>query len=68
WRDAVLEPALNPPLTWVRWAHPFDATPGTHTLRLRATDGAGAVMDEAARDTLPDGPTGWPARRFKVAD
>ncbi|MEA2584898.1 MAG: hypothetical protein QOF33_2983, partial [Thermomicrobiales bacterium] len=40
----------------------------THTLRLRATDGAGAVMDEAARDTLPDGPTGWPARRFKVAD
>ena len=66
WADAVLEPALNPPLTWVRWAYRFEAVPGKYTLRLRATDGAGTVMDEAERDRLPAGATGWPRRRFKV--
>jgi DMSO/TMAO reductase YedYZ molybdopterin-dependent catalytic subunit len=66
WADATLEPSLNPPLTWVRWAFPFDAHPGKYTMRLRATDGAGTVMDQTERDPLPDGATGWPRRRFKV--
>jgi hypothetical protein len=35
---------------------------------LRATDGTGAVMIQEDRDTLPDGATGWPRRRFKVED
>ncbi len=66
WGEAVLEPALNPPLTWVRWAYRFEAVPGKYALRLRATDGAGTVMDQTERDPLPAGATGWPRRRFKV--
>ena len=31
WADAMLEPALNPPFTWVRWAFPFTAESGTTT-------------------------------------
>jgi DMSO/TMAO reductase YedYZ molybdopterin-dependent catalytic subunit len=68
WADAQLEPSLNPPFTWVRWAYPFDAQPGKYTLRLRATDGNGAVMSQDDRDTLPSGATGWPRRRFEVKD
>lgn len=66
WADALLEPSLNPPFTWVRWAYEFDAQPGKYTMIIRATDGTGAVMIEQGSDTLPDGPTGWPRRRFKV--
>jgi DMSO/TMAO reductase YedYZ molybdopterin-dependent catalytic subunit len=66
WGDAVLEPALNPPFTWVRWKFAFDVPVGSYNLRLRATDGAGAVMSESNRDPLPDGATGWPRRSFDV--
>ncbi|MDQ3044301.1 MAG: molybdopterin-dependent oxidoreductase, partial [Chloroflexota bacterium] len=50
WTDAVLEPALNPPFTWIRWALDFDAEPGEYAMRIRATDGAGEVMDETQRE------------------
>ncbi len=66
WADAILEPALNPPFTWVRWAFPFEAVEGKFTMRIRVTDGSGAVMPREERAPLPDGATGWPARRFKV--
>jgi DMSO/TMAO reductase YedYZ molybdopterin-dependent catalytic subunit len=66
WADAILEPALNPPFTWVRWAFPFEAVEGKHTMRIRVTDGTGAVMPKEERSPLPDGATGWPARRFRV--
>lgn len=68
WADAELEPSLNPPFTWVRWAHKFDAQPGKYTMRLRATDGNGALMSQDDRDTLPSGATGWPRRRFEVKE
>jgi DMSO/TMAO reductase YedYZ molybdopterin-dependent catalytic subunit len=66
WADALLEPSLNPPFTWVRWAYSFDAQPGKYNLRMRATDGTGQVMDEKNRSPLPDGATGWPRRSFEV--
>ncbi|MBA3641261.1 MAG: molybdopterin-binding oxidoreductase, partial [Acidobacteria bacterium] len=66
WTAAQLEPALNEPFTWVRWALPFDAQPGEHTMTLRATDSEGTVMDERRRPPLPDGATGWPTRTFNV--
>jgi DMSO/TMAO reductase YedYZ molybdopterin-dependent catalytic subunit len=65
WADAILEPALNPPFTWVRWAFPFDGQPGAYQIRMRATDGEGNVMDEQERSPLPDGATGWPRRTFE---
>lgn len=67
WSDATLEPSLNPPFTWVRWAFPFDAQAGTkYKMKIRATDGAGEVMIETQRDPLPDGATGWPSRGFEA--
>ena len=66
WAAATLEPPLNEPFTWVRWAFPFEAAPGEQTLTIRAIDGEGAVMDEQRRPPLPDGATGWPTRTFTV--
>lgn len=67
WADATLEPAINPPFTWVRWAYPFTAEPGTtYKMKIRATDGTGQVMSEERRSPLPDGATGWPSRQFKT--
>lgn len=66
WADATLEPALNAPFTWVRWAFPFEADPGKHKLVIRPTDGTGQVADEKRRSPLPDGATGWPSRSFQV--
>ncbi len=67
WADAQIEPSLNPPFTWVRWAFPFDAVDGQDfTMKMRVTDGEGTVMDENQRPPLPDGATGWPSRGVKV--
>jgi len=66
WGEATLEPAINAPLTWVRWAFPFAATPGKHPLRVRITDGEGTVAPEQERPPLPDGATGWPSRTVRV--
>ena len=67
WADATLEPSINPDFTWVRWVFPFEATPGEISLLVRATDGEGTVAPEERRPPLPDGATGWPERRFRVA-
>lgn len=67
WADAQIEPSLNPPLTWVRWAHPFNAEPDTDfRIKIRVTDGLGTIMDEKDRSPLPDGATGWPDRKISV--
>ncbi len=66
WADATLEPTLNAPFTWVRWAFPFEAVPGKHKLVIRPTDGAGQVADQKRRPPLPDGATGWPRRNITV--
>lgn len=66
WADAVLEPAINAPLTWVRWAYQFTAPAGKYNMLMRATDGKGQVMTSIARDPLPGGATGYPNRRFQI--
>lgn len=66
WADAQLEPSLNPPLTWVRWAFPFEAVSGEHELMIRVTDGTGTVMTDERNPPLPDGATGWPRRTLRV--
>jgi sulfite oxidase len=66
WTDAILEPSLNPPFTWVRWALPVDLKEGEYKMRIRVTDGEGNVMQETDRSPLPDGATGWPRRTLKV--
>ncbi|MBG6087047.1 molybdopterin-dependent oxidoreductase [Actinomadura viridis] len=57
WRQAELAPV--PGLdTWRQWAAEWDATPGSHTLRVRATDGTGTTQPSARARPFPDGATG----------
>ncbi|MFF8835341.1 molybdopterin-dependent oxidoreductase [Streptomyces sp. NPDC015130] len=58
WRDARLA-AEDSPDTWRQWTYPWAATPGRHTLTVRATDGTGATQPERRTDTMPDGAQGW---------
>jgi DMSO/TMAO reductase YedYZ molybdopterin-dependent catalytic subunit len=46
--------------TWRLWSFRWQADePGTHELRVRATDGTGAVQTSDQADVVPDGATGW---------
>ncbi|MET8829057.1 molybdopterin-dependent oxidoreductase [Streptomyces sp. NPDC004610] len=45
--------------TWRQWSFPWQATPGGHTLTVRATDRTGAVQTEQRTRTVPDGASGW---------
>ncbi|UGT64194.1 molybdopterin-dependent oxidoreductase [Nocardia asteroides] len=52
--------------TWRQWVYEWDATPGPHTLRARATDGAGAVQTAEVAAAVPDGASGYPAVFVRV--
>jgi DMSO/TMAO reductase YedYZ molybdopterin-dependent catalytic subunit len=58
WQPATLATDASAD-TWRQWVHRWDATPGTHRLRVRATDATGAVQTEAEAPPAPDGSTGW---------
>jgi DMSO/TMAO reductase YedYZ molybdopterin-dependent catalytic subunit len=45
--------------TWRQRVYRWDATPGLHTIRVRATDGKGDTQPEERAETFPDGATGW---------
>jgi DMSO/TMAO reductase YedYZ molybdopterin-dependent catalytic subunit len=57
WRPARLSSALSEN-TWVQWLYTWDATPGTHRLAVRATDGDGATQTAAVAPPAPSGATG----------
>ncbi|MFI0485446.1 molybdopterin-dependent oxidoreductase [Actinomadura sp. 9N215] len=57
WREARLAPVPGPD-TWRQWVAEWDATPGAHTLRVRATDGTGATQPARRAPPSPDGATG----------
>jgi DMSO/TMAO reductase YedYZ molybdopterin-dependent catalytic subunit len=65
WRPSRLADAATEH-TWVQWVLEWDATPGDHVLRVRATDGTGAIQTEDIRPPQPDGATGWHTRRVRV--
>ncbi|MET9617340.1 molybdopterin-dependent oxidoreductase [Kitasatospora indigofera] len=59
WAEATLAADAGPDL-WRQWSWDWPAArPGTHTLRVRATDTAGAVQPEARAAPFPSGSTGW---------
>jgi DMSO/TMAO reductase YedYZ molybdopterin-dependent catalytic subunit len=58
WQDAVLAEEVAT-TTWRQWHLPWDASPGRHTLTVRATDGTGVVQPEQRAKPLPDGASGW---------
>ncbi|MFG1831294.1 molybdopterin-dependent oxidoreductase [Micromonospora chersina] len=58
WQEATLAPTASVD-TWVQWSWRWDATPGEHTLQVRATDAGGETQPEQRRPVAPDGATGW---------
>lgn len=46
-------------VTWRQWSYQWDATPGPHYIKVRATDGSGEVQTEQRADPVPDGASGW---------
>ena len=58
WRDARLSTPISD-ATWVQWVTDWTATPGQHTIQVRATDGTGAVQTEQPSPPAPDGARGW---------
>lgn len=53
--------------TWRLWSVRWDATPGSHTIAVRATDNTGAVQTSDVVGAMPDGATGWHTVSFAVA-
>ena len=51
---------------WRQWMLPWDATEGTHTVKVRATDKTGVTQTDQVAPPDPDGATGYHTRRIKV--
>jgi DMSO/TMAO reductase YedYZ molybdopterin-dependent catalytic subunit len=45
--------------TWRQWYYFWDATPGTHTIKVRATDQTGYTQTAVVHKTEPNGATGY---------
>jgi DMSO/TMAO reductase YedYZ molybdopterin-dependent catalytic subunit len=45
--------------TWRQWVWEWDATPGRHTIEVRATDADGQTQPQERVEPFPDGATGW---------
>ncbi|WP_374706992.1 molybdopterin-dependent oxidoreductase [Catellatospora sp. TT07R-123] len=58
WEPATLAGTVGPD-TWRQWTIPWKATPGTHTISVRAADATGALQPEDRADPFPDGAQGW---------
>jgi DMSO/TMAO reductase YedYZ molybdopterin-dependent catalytic subunit len=66
WHEAELARAVNAD-TWVQWRWGWNATPGDHQLRVRATNADGVQQTSGVSDVLPDGATGWHTTEVTVA-
>jgi DMSO/TMAO reductase YedYZ molybdopterin-dependent catalytic subunit len=53
--------------TWRQWVWEWDATPGSHTLEVRATDSDGETQPAERADPFPSGATGWHSTSVTVA-
>ncbi|TLF94967.1 oxidoreductase [Nocardia cyriacigeorgica] len=58
WAPARLVPEYSAD-TWRQWTWQWDAPPGPHTLRVRATDATGQRQTDQRTRPIPDGATGW---------
>ncbi|MXW41901.1 MAG: molybdopterin-dependent oxidoreductase [Acidimicrobiia bacterium] len=54
--DLSRETTIN---SWRQWMVTWDATPGEHRVRVRATDGTGITQTPEVSSPAPDGATGW---------
>jgi len=58
WTEAVLSAEASV-VTWRQWSFDWEATPGPHYIKARATDGTGEVQTDKRADPVPDGASGW---------
>ena len=58
WHQARLA-AVDGIDTWRQWRWDWDASPGLHTLQVRATDNAGVTQTPARTQVFPNGASGW---------
>lgn len=58
WNPAELSVAISD-ATWVQWHYPWDANPGSHQIRVRATDGTGEIQESRVTEPAPDGARGY---------
>jgi DMSO/TMAO reductase YedYZ molybdopterin-dependent catalytic subunit len=58
WAETVLSTEAST-VTWRQWSYEWDATPGPHYIKVRATDGTGQVQTDQRADPVPDGASGW---------
>ncbi|MET1035277.1 MAG: molybdopterin-dependent oxidoreductase [Arthrobacter sp.] len=66
WRDAELAAEASVD-TWRQWSYVWDdATPGPHSVSVRAVDGTGEVQTEERADPIPNGASGWQRIQFTV--
>ena len=65
WHRATLAavPGID---TWRQWVWYWDATPGTHIIEARATDGTGYTQTASPAPPPPNGATGYPAVQVKI--
>jgi DMSO/TMAO reductase YedYZ molybdopterin-dependent catalytic subunit len=66
WVEARLAEQGND-VTWRQWVLEWDATPGSHLIRARATDLDGMTQTADLARPAPSGATGYPTRRVQVA-
>jgi DMSO/TMAO reductase YedYZ molybdopterin-dependent catalytic subunit len=57
WQEATLGPDAGIDY-WRQWYLPWDATPGSHQLAVRATDRDGTVQTAVRASSFPDGSSG----------
>jgi DMSO/TMAO reductase YedYZ molybdopterin-dependent catalytic subunit len=65
WQAATLASTVSRD-TWRQWSWRWEATPGEHTLSVRATDATGQVQPGRRQPVAPDGATGWHTVRVTV--
>ncbi len=65
WTEATLATEASV-ITWRQWSYEWEATPGPHYVKVRATDGNGEVQTDKRADPVPDGASGWQSVSFTV--
>jgi DMSO/TMAO reductase YedYZ molybdopterin-dependent catalytic subunit len=66
WQQARLS-SLDTIDTWRQWVYQWDATPGSHVIRARATDKTGYTQTADEAPPAPNGATGWHTITVSVA-
>jgi DMSO/TMAO reductase YedYZ molybdopterin-dependent catalytic subunit len=65
WNQAETSRAISK-AAWVQWMWQWQATPGDHTIRVRATDGNGELQTDVQSLPMPNGATGYPSIQVTV--